>query len=73
MRAATVSSGRDLIASREATDLLILPEVAGVEIRDWTAYEPAVSAGYQTMKDALSKLTKAVIDLRRRPSQRADV
>ena len=69
MRAATVSSGRDLIASREATDLLILPEVAGVEIRDWTAYEPAVSAGYQTMKDALSKLTKAVIDLRRRPSR----
>jgi len=68
MRAATVSSGRDLAASREATDLLILPEVAGVEIRDWTAYDPAVSAGYLTMKEALTKLTKPVIDLRRRPS-----
>ena len=67
MRAATVSSGRDLIASREATDLLVLPEVAGVEIRDWTAYEPAVSGGYQTMKEALAKLSKPVIDLRRRP------
>lgn len=69
MRAATVSSGRDLAASREATDLLITPEVAGVEIRDWAAYEPAVSAGYRTMMEALGKLTKPVIDLRRRASQ----
>jgi len=68
MRAATVSSGRDLAASREATDLLITPEVAGVEIRDWAAYEPAVSAGYRTMMEALGKLTKPVIDLRRRAS-----
>ena len=68
MRAATVSSGRDIVASREATDVLITPEVAGVEIRDWTAYEPAVNDGYKAMKEALAKLTKPVIDLRRRAS-----
>ncbi len=69
MRAATVSSGRDLTASRDATDLLITPDVAGVEIRDWTAYEPAVSAGYRTMQEALGRLSLPVTDLRRRPSQ----
>jgi len=55
MRAATVSSGCYSAASLEATDLLITPEVAGVEIRDWAAYEPAVSAGYRTMMEALGK------------------
>jgi len=69
MRAATVSSGRDLIASRDATDVLVLPEVVGVEIRDWTAYEPAVTGGRVAMTEALKKLTRPVTDLRRRVSR----
>ncbi|HEY8617583.1 patatin-like phospholipase family protein [Phenylobacterium sp.] len=68
MRAATVSSGRDLIAAREATDLLVMPEVGGVEIRDFAAYEPAVEAGYRAMCQALEKLDRPVQELRRRPS-----
>jgi len=39
-----------------------------VEIRDWKAYDPAVTAGHQAMVEALAKLTKPVVDLRRRPS-----
>lgn len=68
MRAATVSSGRDLVAAREATDLLITPGVQGVEIRDWEAYEPAVRAGYEAAIKAIDGLSTPVIDLRRRPS-----
>lgn len=68
MRAATVSSGRDLIAAREATDLLIVPSLDGVEIRNWKAFEPAVQSGYQATRDALAKLERPVISLRRRAS-----
>ena len=68
MRAATISTGRDLIAAREATDVLVTPDVEGVEIRNWKAYAPAVQAGDLAMTEALAKLDKPVQDLRRRPS-----
>ena len=66
MRAATVSSGRDLAAAREATDVLITPDLTGVEIRDWSAFEPAVEAGYRATIEALDKLPRPVPELRRR-------
>ncbi len=68
MRAATVSTSRDLAAAREATDLLILPEVAKVEIRDFSAYGPAVAEGYRATIEALDRLDRPVQALRRRPS-----
>ncbi len=66
MRAATVSTGRDMAASREATDLLITPSVEGVEIRNWRAFEPAVESGYRATKEALAQLKRPITDLRRR-------
>jgi NTE family protein len=66
MRAATVSTGRDLAASREATDVLVLPKVDRIDIRNWKAYEPAVAAGYAATMEALSALTAPVTDLHRR-------
>jgi NTE family protein len=68
MRAATVSTGRDHAAAREATDLLILPDVARIEIRDWQAYDVAVEAGYRATVAALDNLSRPVTDLRRRVS-----
>jgi NTE family protein len=68
MRAATVSSGRDLAAAREATDVLVQPQTGHIEIRDWSAYEPAVSAGYRATLTALDRLDRPVQELRRRPS-----
>jgi NTE family protein len=65
MRAATVSTGRDLIAAREATDLLILPKVDGVDIRDWKAFEPAVDAGYRAAIAALDALERPVTEMRK--------
>jgi NTE family protein len=68
MRAATVSTSRDLTAAREATDVLVMPEVSKVEIRDFSAYAPAVAEGYRAMTEALDKLDRPVQALRRRPS-----
>lgn len=66
MRAATVSTGRDLTASREASDVLILPDVSGIDIRNWRAYDPAVAAGYRAASEALAGLTSPISDLHRR-------
>ena len=66
---ATVSTGRDLAAAREATDVLVTPDLTGVEIRDWSAFEPAVEAGYRATMEVLDKLDRPVTELRRRPSR----
>jgi NTE family protein len=70
MRTATVSTGRDLAAAREATDVLIQPEVSDIEIRDWGAYDQAVAAGYRAANEALDRLRRPVPELRRRLSLR---
>jgi NTE family protein len=67
MRAATVTAARDTAAARQATDLLVLPNVDEIEIRDWRAYEPAVAEGARAMKAALAELDRPVSELRRRP------
>ncbi|MDR3513505.1 MAG: patatin-like phospholipase family protein [Caulobacteraceae bacterium] len=68
LRTATVSTARDIAANREASDVLILPKMDDVEIRDWDAYDLAVEAGRAATEEALAKLSHAVTDLRRRPS-----
>jgi NTE family protein len=68
MRAATVSTGRDLASSREATDVLIMPKVDNVDIRDWTAFDPSIAEGFQATQDALEKLTAPVTELRQTPA-----
>lgn len=70
MRAATVSTGRDLAAARDATDVLIQPDVSGIEIRDWGAYDQAVEAGYQATVTVLDQIHRPIPNLRRRPSLR---
>ena len=68
MRAATVSTSRDLAAARAASDVLVLPDVSRVEIRDFGAFEPAVAEGYRATRAALEKLDRPVQALRRRTS-----
>ncbi len=65
MRSATITTTADLAMSRAATDLLIIPEPAGVEIRDWKAYDLAVENGYQTTVDTLAQLDSSVTTLRK--------
>ena len=66
MRAATVSTGRDLDDARAATDVLILPMVDQIEIRDWRSYDRAVAAGERAAREALDALDADVTDIRRR-------
>ena len=51
MRSATVKTdpneGRDLV------DMLVLPELADIELRDWKAYDAAVEAGYDAAIKAI--------------------
>lgn len=53
IRAATVTSLKDQTNLQEACDLLVVPNIEGVELRDWKAYEPAVAAGYEAMNRLL--------------------
>ena len=65
MRAATVSTDRELASAREATEVLVMPKVEDIEIRDWkNGYEPAVAAGYAAASAAL-KGSPPVAELRR--------
>jgi NTE family protein len=52
MRAATVSINPN--QHRNITDILIAPELKGIELRDWRDYDAAVEAGYESMKQALA-------------------
>ncbi len=54
MRAATVSVNPNM--HRDLTDLLVIPELEGIELRDWKDYEPAVEEGRRSMQEALANL-----------------
>jgi NTE family protein len=68
MRSATIRQGADAAIAHQATDVLVLPNVDDIEIRDWKAYDPGVAAGYIAANEVLNSLTRPVIDLRRRRS-----
>ena len=71
MRAATLSTDRDNAAARENTEVLILPRVENIEIRNWKAFEPAVQAGYEAAAAALKAVAGPVTELRRRKTEEA--
>jgi len=51
MRSGTVSVNPN--AGRELVDVLVLPELERIELRDWKAYDQAVEAGYRAAMSAL--------------------
>ena len=55
MRSGTVSV--DPNAGREHVDVLVLPELENIELRDWKAYDASVEAGYRAACEALSQST----------------
>jgi NTE family protein len=66
MRAATVSTAKEQAQTQEACNLLVIPTIEGVELRDWKAFTPAVAAGYAATNYALAALTSPLINLCRR-------
>jgi len=51
MRAATVRNDPKL--GHDMADLIVLPDLPGIELRDWEAYDAAVEAGYVAARAAL--------------------
>ena len=59
IRSATLPSFAAMAVRRDSRLMEIIPEVEGVELQDWDAYEPAVAAGYRAtmaMADRLAPL-----------------
>lgn len=54
MRAATISVNPN--QHRAITDILLTPEMKGIELRDWKEYYPAVQSGYDATRQALADL-----------------
>jgi NTE family protein len=69
IRSATLTAKADLMEARSNTDVLIIPNPAGVEVNDWKAYDPAVEAGWEAAREAMAKLDGPVTFLRRRKLQ----
>jgi NTE family protein len=59
MSAATVSA--PLAGGRDRVDMLIVPEMPGVNLRDWKRFDEAVASGYQATVEALSQRSEALV------------
>ena len=53
MRAATIRANTQF--GRDITDVLVLPELAETELRDWENYDATVESGYQAALLALDE------------------
>jgi NTE family protein len=67
IRSATAPTARETAVAYEAADVLIVPKIEGVELRDWRAFEPAVTAGYRAAVEAFDKLDRPLGRLRKPP------
>jgi NTE family protein len=73
MSSAVAPAYREHEETRESADLLIAPDVARVNIRDWKAFEPAVEAGRLAAAAALQRLDRPVTELRHALAKPLDV
>ncbi len=56
MRSATITTDAEVNRARADVDLLILPQPATTDIRDWKTYDPTVESGRVAARDALLAL-----------------
>ena len=73
MRSATIRGRADMLQARQNADLLIAPELEGIEIRNWKAYDPAVDAGYVAAVQALDSLDAPLTQLRAKRRRQAEI
>ena len=65
IRSATVTTHREFVAAREASDVLVVPQIPDVGLQDWRSYGPAVEAGYAAARDVLAGLDGPLTRVRR--------
>lgn len=58
IRSATLPSATAMAGKRDPRILDIIPDVEGVELQDWNAYEPAVAAGFDATMAAAARLSR---------------
>jgi NTE family protein len=62
MRSATATIHKSTVVS--APDFLIVPELEGVQLRDWKAFDRAVEAGYSATVRALKSMPESLRQIR---------
>jgi len=67
MRSATITTDTEMEQARADADVLVLPQVAGSDIRDWKTYDAPVATGYAAMTSALDALPCPVAQIRHCP------
>ncbi len=65
MRAGTVSSDVEIEKQARNADLLIAPHLGDIDIRDWSAFEKAVTIGYEHTAETLDKSLSSLHRARR--------
>ena len=65
IRSATVTTHREFAAAREASDVLVVPDIPGVGLQDWKSYDPAVQAGWAATREVLARLPGPLSEVRR--------
>ena len=73
MRSATIRSRAEMLLARQNADIVIAPEMEGIEIRNWKAYDPAVDAGYVAAVQALDALDRPLTQLRAQRRREAEI
>lgn len=67
MRAGTVSSDSDIEKQAQNADLLIEPPLGDIDIRDWKAFDQAVTIGYEHTAEQLDRSLGSLRRVRRKP------
>lgn len=67
MRAATAGREGETLMRRDVADLLIMPTLQNIDIRDWRSYDRAVQEGYEAAMEKIDALPAGPASLR--PSQ----
>lgn len=57
IRSATMPTKLAMAAANSSADLIIMPNVDHIELRNWKAYPPAVEAGYRATMEQAEKLS----------------
>lgn len=66
MRAGTVSSDAEIEKQADYADVVIEPQLGDIDIRNWRAFDQAVTIGYEHTGEALSKSVRALSRRRRK-------
>jgi NTE family protein len=65
LRAGSMSTNRVTAANREQSSILLTPDLEGIDMLDWKAFDRAIEAGYRGTIERIDEITDAVLLERR--------